>query len=136
MRGRFHTCPSLSSPEAEPEAQAYVLLFIKEYNSQEEGVWEKAGQGGREKTSRVADCSISKASIPKGNRDSISGYHHPPEETEGVCMLMLQCIYSCMQAPDTHTHRHTSLKKLEKVKLNSYCIEDDTILLRITFLMC
>lgn len=28
----------LSSPEAEPEAKAYVLLLIKEYNPREVGV--------------------------------------------------------------------------------------------------
>lgn len=37
-QGGFAHMSQLSSPEAEPEAKAYVLLLIKEYNPREVGV--------------------------------------------------------------------------------------------------
>lgn len=63
----FHACPSLSSPEAEPEAKAYVLLLIKEYNPREVGA---RGRGPRQEKRqpdvRAADISIAEARLLRG----------------------------------------------------------------------
>lgn len=52
IKAGLHSCPSLSSPEAEPEAKAYVLLLIREYNPREVGV---RGRGLRQER-REAWC--------------------------------------------------------------------------------
>lgn len=68
IKAGLHTCPCLSSPEAEPEAKAHILLLIKEYDPREAGVRGKRAEAGKEGmlVSGATGYSVSNAPLPRG----------------------------------------------------------------------